>query len=191
MKNEIKLRSDIPQFLQRHLLNKRICEVGVRFAYNFQQLLSANPDLAVAVDHWHIGRSIGEQDTGLEQGKLDKIYLDVVMRYIDEPCVKILRARSDEAAGRFPLMYFDYVYLDADHTHAGCLRDIRSWWPRVRQGGIIAGHDYTDTTSRNGATFGVIQAVDDFMAEKGIDKNLLHITDAGFRSWMLFKQDGE
>jgi len=37
------------------------------------------------------------------------------------------------------------VFIDGDHEYDGCIADIRAWLPKVRSGGIIAGHDYSDT----------------------------------------------
>lgn len=36
----------------------------------------------------------------------------------------------------------DFVFVDGDHSYEGCLADIRAWLPLVRDGGVIAGHDY-------------------------------------------------
>lgn len=36
----------------------------------------------------------------------------------------------------------DFVYLDARHDLAGVIADLVIWTPKVREGGIIAGHDY-------------------------------------------------
>ncbi len=35
-----------------------------------------------------------------------------------------------------------YVFLDADHSYDGVLRDIKSWWPKVAIFGYIGGHDF-------------------------------------------------
>lgn len=48
----------------------------------------------------------------------------------------------------------DFVFIDADHSYAAVSRDIDAWIPKVKKGGIIAGHDYC-----NWPGFGVIQAV--------------------------------
>ena len=36
----------------------------------------------------------------------------------------------------------DFCYIDGDHTFEGVYVDIRAWLPKLRIGGIIAGHDY-------------------------------------------------
>lgn len=36
---------------------------------------------------------------------------------------------------------FDLIFIDADHSYEGVSEDIETWWPRVRQGGVLCGHD--------------------------------------------------
>jgi predicted O-methyltransferase YrrM len=60
---------------------------------------------------------------------------------------------SADAAAKFPDNWLDAVFIDADHSYAAVRRDIDAWLPKVRPGGIIAGHDYTLELP------GVIQAV--------------------------------
>jgi glycosyltransferase involved in cell wall biosynthesis len=36
----------------------------------------------------------------------------------------------------------DFVYIDALHTYEGVLDDLKIWFSKVRDGGIIGGHDY-------------------------------------------------
>lgn len=44
-------------------------------------------------------------------------------------------------AGIWPFQV-DMVFIDGDHRY-GCVRDdIKDWWPHVKRGGIICGHDY-------------------------------------------------
>ena len=44
--------------------------------------------------------------------------------------------------GKYPDGYFDFIYLDALHTHEAVKTEIFTWWKKVRPGGILAGHDY-------------------------------------------------
>jgi hypothetical protein len=72
----------------------------------------------------------------------------------------IIRELSEDAAQIFPDRFFDFVYLDADHSQEATLRDLNRWAPKVRRGGILAGHDYLDGNVPCGAVYGVKTAVD-------------------------------
>jgi hypothetical protein len=50
---------------------------------------------------------------------------------------------TSSCALRFPDAYFDFVYVDARHDRLGVLQDLHQWWPKLRTGGLMAGHDYT------------------------------------------------
>ena len=36
---------------------------------------------------------------------------------------------------------FDLVFIDADHSYAATLSDIKAWRPKIKPGGILCGHD--------------------------------------------------
>lgn len=55
--------------------------------------------------------------------------------------IQIMRMDTSEAAELVPDESLDFVFIDADHTYEGCKRDIENWVPKVRRGGMIAGHD--------------------------------------------------
>lgn len=56
--------------------------------------------------------------------------------------VNILRKTSVQAAKQFKANSVDFVFIDGSHdTESVCL-DIDAWLPKVKAGGIIAGHDY-------------------------------------------------
>lgn len=42
----------------------------------------------------------------------------------------------------------DGVFIDADHTEAGVRCDIKAWRPKLRAGGLLAGHDIDWPTVR-------------------------------------------
>lgn len=63
-----------------------------------------------------------------------------VARFADRSVV--LQLESEEAARKFPAHYFDFVFIDADHSYEGCKRDIGLWLPKVKKEGWIGGHDY-------------------------------------------------
>jgi len=75
---------------------------------------------------------------------------------------------SDEA--------FDFVYIDGDHSYEGVLNDIERWFPKVKKGGFIGGHDYNNPPHP-----GVQKAVDDFFHRSA---------DQVFKdtSWIVYKK---
>jgi Methyltransferase domain len=58
--------------------------------------------------------------------------------------IHLLRLPSLRAAGLFPPASVDLVMIDGDHSEGACADDIAWWCERVKTGGILAGHDYTD-----------------------------------------------
>jgi hypothetical protein len=75
--------------------------------------------------------------------------------------VELLRAFSFDAVKTFDDCSLDFVYVDAVHDFQGALDDLVDWWPKVRPGGIMAGHDYYDGIIPQGI-FGVKSAADRF-----------------------------
>lgn len=77
----------------------------------------------------------------------------------------IINEPSIQAASIFPDMFFDFIYLDANHCYRETLRDIRAWFPKLKTTGIICGDDYL-TEKNQFADFGVKKAVDEYFGEE-------------------------
>jgi hypothetical protein len=72
---------------------------------------------------------------------------------------------SEAAAPRFAAESLDFIYIDADHEEEAVRRDLELWYPKLRIGGIFAGHDYYSTV----AWPGVQRAVNQFARLVGVD----------------------
>lgn len=57
---------------------------------------------------------------------------------------EIVDLDSGVAASRIRDGELDFVYLDARHDFAGVVADVHAWWPKVKVGGVFAGHDFVD-----------------------------------------------
>jgi len=56
----------------------------------------------------------------------------------------------------------DFAYIDAGtHSYEICMRDIKVWWPKIRIGGFLSGHDYPCVPTAVTKFPGVKQAVDE------------------------------
>ena len=53
-----------------------------------------------------------------------------------------IRKLSSEAYVEFEDESLDAVYIDGNHKYDNVVSDIKLYWPKVKWGGIIAGHDY-------------------------------------------------
>jgi len=59
------------------------------------------------------------------------------------PTARVLRASFAEAREAFPDGSFDFIYVDGyAHTGQDAGKTLFDWYPKVRRGGIFAGHDY-------------------------------------------------
>lgn len=58
--------------------------------------------------------------------------------------VSMIEATSVQASRQIADGSIDFVFIDADHEHSAVKADIAAWWPKVKPGGILAGHDFSD-----------------------------------------------
>jgi hypothetical protein len=55
-------------------------------------------------------------------------------------------------AAEFIPSQIDFIYVDARHDYCGVSEDIQVWWPKIRPGGVMAGHDYLDNSEMQSRT---------------------------------------
>lgn len=51
---------------------------------------------------------------------------------------------TTQCVSRFEDNSLDLVYVDARHDRKGVLEDIQAYWPKLKVGGVMAGHDYLE-----------------------------------------------
>ena len=184
-------RGHIGRFLKTYNLNTIICEIGVADGVNFFGLLeTAQPTLIYGIDTWN-RYSLPPQPAERAYQKMTQYEYDQVkqsqynrIKQKEEIShnIKIIKDCSSNVSSKFPDSFFDYIYIDADHSYEAVKTDIESWWPKVKTNGILAGHDYKLIND-----CGVKKAVDDFVVKKKIK----HFSTTRERccSWLIFKTD--
>lgn len=70
-----------------------------------------------------------------------------------------IRLASKEAAEKFENESLDFIFIDAGHSYEDVREDLRAWFPKLKNGGFFAGHDYSQ------AWLGVIEAVNEWAVE--------------------------
>lgn len=134
-------------------------EIGVLSGDTSCYLLEEFPTLQlVCVDPWVAYDEHEPIRTGERMSEFEKIAMARLGGYKDR--VMIVKDFSLNAAARIPDQSLDFVFIDALHTYEAVREDIRAWAPKVRIGGIVAGHDYHWE--------GVRQAVDEYASKKNI-----------------------
>lgn len=69
------------------------------------------------------------------------------------------RENSWDAAAHFEDGSVSFVFIDASHLYENTKRDVESWYPKMKKGGIMAGHDFNQ---------GVEKAVMEFFPNKNL-----------------------
>jgi len=140
----IETRGQIVEFLLHYKL-KKICEIGVFRGDYLLHMLQSNPTECIAVDSW-------KQENVKKWWKIStakQVYRIFMNRIRGMKNVKVIKGDSVQVSLLFQDEYFDFVYIDADHSFEGCLNDLVHWTPKVRIGGWVAGHDYDAKTTNS------------------------------------------
>jgi hypothetical protein len=58
--------------------------------------------------------------------------------------VRVLRGTTLEVRDQIDDQSLDFVYIDGDHSLRGIVVDAISMWPKLREGGVLAGDDFTE-----------------------------------------------
>jgi hypothetical protein len=157
-------------------------EVGV-FRGGFSEiiLLENKPYRLYLIDSWceHPGTTWQENDGAAKSDHLAN-YLYTLEKFTPFNNVLVVRESSVVAAARFDDDVLDVVYIDADHTKA--YDDIIAWWPKIKAGGYLCGHDYTYKTWSN-----VEPDVNRFIKENNLPLILTNDIPVDWPSWVIKK----
>lgn len=192
-------RDDIAQVL--HELDFKVgVEVGVadgEFSYTLTKL---NPQMKLyGIDPYLPHK---DYDDYIRPETFEKLKTDAHKRLDAFDNYEFIEEFSPDAASRFADGSLDFVYLDANHRTSAVTKDIEAWTPKVRSGGIVAGHDYARIGSRIGidgnhissSNWGVVPAVNQYVATHklqlfiwGLSARLPGLKRENSRSWMFIQ----
>jgi hypothetical protein len=79
-------------------------------------------------------------------------------RFAEKHDVEILKMDIAKAADRFVDGSLDFIYLDGNHTYEFVLRDLYTWFPKLRPGGLFACNDFFESSGAALQNIGVIPA---------------------------------
>lgn len=144
---------------------KTFVEIGVKSGRNIHQLLSRFPSLEVwAIDPW-VKTAHYDHWADTAFARNEKIFEGLMTKH-KKAKVHKLKALSWEVAHTFEDESIDLIFIDGDHSYEACRKDIELYLPKVRPGGILAGHDYDNTVKYADKFKGVDKAVHEFFGDE-------------------------
>lgn len=177
--NRRSLIGSLPRF-------KVAAEIGVGYGAFSEVILSRNaPRELWLVDSWVHRSDCGGDPSNAADDAQQGYYFAVLRKFQLDPRVFVLRAESTAAAAAFADEYFDWIHVDANHLQVR--EDIEAWWPKIKSGGWLTGHDYTVA----GDFCTVKRDVDALVAERGLElfvtRGVGGVYEKNYPSWALRK----
>jgi hypothetical protein len=157
----IKYRIDLNKLIPA---NPVTVECGVAEGYFSEHILKNwKPQLHYAVDNWsHIAGITGDGNFDDEWHEAN--YKAAMARFKPfKDKVRVLRGITWRMSQHVPDNSVDLVYIDAGHDEDSVTKDIEAWWPKLKESGVMAFHDFENIS------YGVNVAVRKFAQKEGIN----------------------
>ena len=120
---------------------------GKSTAYLGVEVINSGKDIkVVAVDTWlgSPNEDVHQNDPAVKQGQLYDLFVDNMAPINkSKQVVMWLRADSVEASKDFGNGSIDCIFIDASHDYESVKKDITAYLPKVKSGGVLAGHDWS------------------------------------------------
>jgi hypothetical protein len=185
-------RNDLSQYFKERGFTVGV-EVGV-FEGEYTEVLAKSGLKIYGVDPWLdyedyvYGRKV--------QLKLNTLYEKTINRLKPYPNVTIIRKMSMDAVKDFEDNSLDFVYIDANHRFKYVAEDMCEWSLKIKEGGVLCGHDYASFKHRYvGGGCQVKEIVDAFALSfdlnfwvLGNKKVIPGETRDDYRSWLFIKK---
>lgn len=143
-----------------------VAELGVdNGGFSTEILNRTNPKKLHLIDVWNSKR----YHDGLKNNVKNKFKNE-----IESGKVEMNLGLSTEVVSTFPDNYFDWIYIDTEHSYNVTKSELETYSKKLKPGGIIAGHDYINGIWVTMVRYGVIEAVSEFCVNNNWE--LIYIT---------------
>lgn len=176
---QVSNRTEFLQQLKQELPYQcRAVEIGVLYGDFAADILNiVRPSYLGLIDPYEVGTQY--YGSGLATAySTEQDYHYVLARFAYEIIsgrVVIHKAMSYDVVDSYPNASLDMVYIDGSHIYDAVRQDLNDWAGKVKNGGYLCGHDYI-----NEPQFGVVQALDEFIAANGLEFHILNTIGGDF-----------
>jgi predicted O-methyltransferase YrrM len=137
--------------------------LGQSAAYLAVEILNSNKNIKFdCIDLWEDNEEYKDAQV-IKENRFYETFLKNVEPIKDH--ITPIKLPSLEAVKLYEDNSLDFIFIDASHIYENVKNDIEAWYPKLKSGGILAGHDYCCAD--------VGKAVDEFL-EKNDYKLIIH-----------------
>ena len=201
----IKLDIDRVELIKQLKFTGKGVEVGT-FKGEFAKQILDSTDIDLKLFMVDVWMGLGDEYKDASNHNIHTTAYADTMKSIEGHEHRAIMIRTDSLRGSmmFEDKSLDFVYIDANHAYDYVVEDIKLWYPKVKHGGYLMGHDYIAMDwykdpnfmangkdkhiyAANGfyfGVFGVNPAVDEFCKRGWYE---LTITNEWFGTWMIQK----
>jgi hypothetical protein len=166
---------------REHLLSRlprggTVAEVGVADGDFSRKILDlSSPKTLHLIDAWSVDRYRGGIDRVSER----------LEQEIADGRVEIHQGMSTEVLPTFSAAFFDWVYIDTNHSYETTAQELEICDRVVQSNGRIAGHDFCVGNIVKPVVYGVVQAVNEFCVERDWQYEYVTLESDGVFSFCL------
>jgi hypothetical protein len=157
-------------------------EIGVLEGEFSAQILATPVKKLYLVDPWKHYETGYDDSANVNQGGQDHRYRNVCAKFAGDPRAIILREESGSQVVMDAIQDVDWVYIDANHSYEAVWNDL-TWYSEMCD--LLMLHDYCENDITRGHGWGVIRAVEDWLAVSKWKKVL--VTDEDWPTVVLKK----
>ena len=125
-------------------------EIGVLSGQTLAYLLRSTELRLIGIDSW-------TPTADYPGDRQDHFEAALLLELVYPRRLRLIRGRSQDVHDQVADGSVDFVFIDADHAYPAVRADIELYRPKLRPGGMLAGHDYGKP--------GVRQAVEELLPQ--------------------------
>jgi len=142
-----------------------VAEIGVGFGCYACYILESCPQIEHYYGIENFGGKFMKGSMSLQRKRVEERMDEYKRRFIWKIGDSVSMSEQFEDGS------LDLIYIDGDHSFNGVYGDLRAWYPKLRPGGVLSGHDYTPLRRD-----GVRKGWNKFLPEVGLSVNNAYIT---------------
>lgn len=120
---------------------------------------------------------VGGNFNGKEYKSVEEVKL-IAHNNIKSNKVIWIEKKSQDCIDEIPKL--DFIYIDGSHDYESVKRDIENYYPKIKEGGVMGGHDICNCDCKE------LEEVSKAVIEFAVNNNLiLHISDP---DWWIIKK---